>query len=219
MIQIEVELTGTSDSVLLGQIMRLIGDESVGFQEIAAEVTRDPALAAEVMRMANSNYYGLAGAVGTLGFACSILGSIGLKTLVLTEMGRRGNGIPSDLLVECTAVSARTAELAVALGVDPQIAVAAGLVINLGKMLMFQQDPLGYSEIRARSKDEQPELEVARYGETWRNITVRALMRWSFPADFIEAILEGSQSPLGRVLSMALDADEPTVESQGGAKS
>jgi HD-like signal output (HDOD) protein len=197
---IEVEFSGVADANLLAEIMAALGDESIGFQVIAELVSRDTVLATEVLRVANSRYYGLAGAVQSLQFACAVVGSLGLRSIALAELGRRGGRYPEELNVISQATALKASVLAQEAGLDPQVATAAGLVLHLGRILIAQQDPVGFAEIERLPVRDRAGYERERYGEIWLEITLRALRHWSFPAEFVVAVGQSPDDPLGVVL-------------------
>jgi HD-like signal output (HDOD) protein len=218
---IEVEFQGVADGSLLADVIAAIGDDSIGFHEIAEIVGRDSVLATEIMRMANSRYYGLAGVVRSLQFACAVVGALGLRSITLTELGRRGGEYPSELNNISQAIAVKAGALASVVGVDPQVAVAAGLVVNLGRILIAQQDPVGFADMRHCDRGQREEIELERYGETAIGITMRALKHWSFPEDFIASVGQRGDDPLGTILKQAVREVEERMEDElscaGGA--
>ncbi|WP_298208218.1 HDOD domain-containing protein [Ferrimicrobium sp.] len=208
---IEVALAGVADGELLAEIMAAVGDESIGFHEIADLVTRDSVLATEVMRVANSRYYGLAGVVQSLQFACSVVGALGLRSITLSELGRRGGRCPVELNLMSQAIAAKAGAVAAAEGLDAQVAIAAGLVVNLGLVLIAQQDPVGFVEIRQLPLLQREAFERERYGETNGEITMRALRHWNFPEAFIASVGQQGDDRLGDILrAVILDLQELT---------
>ena len=206
---IDVESLGHRGGGVLGSFLAILGDEGVGFPEIAVLASHDPGLAARVLRMANSSYYGLAGMVENLQFACSIIGILGLRTLAIAELSRRCGSYPEELASRCSATAEAAHRLAPAYGVEPLVAMSAGLVAELGRILIAQQDPEGYVAAQLQAGPEEREIfETQRYGETARQVTIRALSAWQFPKDFVAGI-EGAgqrdpENRLARVLKAAI---------------
>lgn len=213
MASIAVEFAGVAEGSLLADVMAALGDDSIGFQEIAEIVGRDSVLATEIMRMANSRYYGLAGVVQSLQFACAVVGALGLRSIALAELGRRGGRYPSELNAISQAIAAKAGALARRQGVDPQVAVAAGLMVNLGRILIAQQDPIGFAETKLCDRSQREQIELEHYGETAIEITVRALKHWNFPEEFIASVGQLGDDPLGIILRQVVNEVE---EEQGG---
>lgn len=202
---IEVALAGVANGELLAEIMAAVGDESVGFHEIAALVTRDSVLATEVMRVANSRYYGLAGIVQSLQFACSVVGVLGLRSITLSELGRRGGHFPNELNLMSQAIATKAGVRAEAEGFDAQVAIAAGLVVNLGLVLIAQQDPVGFVELGQLPPLQREAFEREHYGETSAEITMRALQHWCFPDAFIASVGQQGDDRLGSILHEVIE--------------
>jgi HD-like signal output (HDOD) protein len=65
------------------EVLNLAQDPDVAVPAIARVVSRDPALAAKILRTVNSSAYGLSHTIGTIDRALVVLGLEGVKTLVL----------------------------------------------------------------------------------------------------------------------------------------
>jgi len=65
------------------EVLELTQHPEVDLKQIARVVTRDPALAAKVLKTVNSSFYGCSHAVSTINHALVILGLQSVKTLVL----------------------------------------------------------------------------------------------------------------------------------------
>lgn len=65
------------------QVLELTQKEEVDLNQIAATITKDPALAGKILKTVNSSFYGRAHAVSTVSHALVILGLQSVKTLVL----------------------------------------------------------------------------------------------------------------------------------------
>lgn len=193
---IEVEPRGGPGQATLAAVMRALGDEACGISEIADLVLHDAPLATAVLRLANSRYYGLSGGVETVRFGCAVLGSLGLRSIVLAEMARRcGSPVP-ELEARIERSRALAPVVAAELGLDQEVCLALAVVLHVGELLIVGQDPMGYAEARGLEDEARDAFERARYGETRREITVRALRRWHLPEEFSLA-LERGEGALG----------------------
>src|SRR5262249_45682449 len=74
------------------EVLRLTQQDSVDLNEIAKAISVDPALAAKLLRTANSSYHGRTQRIGTLRLAASYLGIKAVRTLCL------GFSLVSDLI-------------------------------------------------------------------------------------------------------------------------
>ena len=68
---------------VIARLGRLIDDPDVGLRDIGAVVAEDPPLASQVLRTANSAYYGFAQRVVSLEHAATLLGGRILRNIVL----------------------------------------------------------------------------------------------------------------------------------------
>ena len=75
-------LSGLSPAVQA--ILPRLGDEALGAQELGSMISQDPILAARVLHLANSPFYGLSRQVGSLEEAVLILGISHLRGMVLS---------------------------------------------------------------------------------------------------------------------------------------
>jgi len=66
------------------QVMRLIDDPRASTREFERVITQDAALAAKVLRMANSAYYGGNGKITTVSRAIAVLGMNTIRTIVMS---------------------------------------------------------------------------------------------------------------------------------------
>ena len=72
-----------SRAAVIPGLMRMTSDSSATARELAGALTHDPALAATVLRVANSAYYGRLRSVGTLDEAITILGFTLIRSLAV----------------------------------------------------------------------------------------------------------------------------------------
>ncbi|MEM7564380.1 MAG: HDOD domain-containing protein [Pseudomonadota bacterium] len=116
--------------------------------QVAAVVAYDPALSARVLRIANSSYYGFPRNIDTVESAVGIIGELDLRNLVLatTVIGSMNNleyaGVDIDEFWLHSLRAGITARLIAALvgGCDKEIMFLAGILHDLGILVMYQQD-------------------------------------------------------------------------------
>lgn len=63
------------------ELLQTMDNDDADTRQLATKLARDQALAAKVLRMANSSFYGLQGKVASIGDAIVVLGLNGLRTL------------------------------------------------------------------------------------------------------------------------------------------
>ncbi len=192
-------------------------DERARPQELASLVACDPALAASVLRAVNAPGEGLSVEVADLVHAATILGTRGLRPIVLgVSVGAEGkDGSGGDLARgrRHTGASAAAARLlAKALGRDPDEAHLAGLLHEVGILALDRHDAKAYAAVLkqagTRPAGALASLERARLGIDHDEAAQRVAAAWSFPSD-LRATLGGvhgngaAAGPLAGILRAA----------------
>lgn len=172
-------------------VMRLADDPDASAAHLAHAVAPDPVLAARLLRVANSPYYGLGGRISTLTFAVSVVGFQAVRGIAVAAAAGidRPDGAPEGFW-EAAATTATASELvAPLLGANPGDAFSTGLLHILGAALLHQHRPLRMlclpqqvdSSVLCRD-------ELAEYGATHAEAGARVLAAWNFPADVCRPI-------------------------------
>jgi putative nucleotidyltransferase with HDIG domain len=127
------------------KIQQLLFDPNSTAQQVADFIESDQAIAAKVLKMANSTYYGMSGKVSSVHHAAVILGFKALGELCTIAafsdfMGNKlpGYGYHSDELWKHSLAVAGAAKL-IAGKINPQIiheALTAGLIHDIGKLIL-----------------------------------------------------------------------------------
>jgi len=134
--------------LLLPQLLRAVNDDDVSQREIANIIARDPALAGNLLKLANSSFYRVnAQAVESVDRAVALLGTEGIRSLIVTALVQpvfRSAGVDfvqfAHVAWEYTFRSATAAEshAAVVENTDPFAAQLLGLVMGLGAFIVFR---------------------------------------------------------------------------------
>ncbi len=127
------------------KVILISASPDASLPELASIVEKDAALAARVLRVVNSPFYGLRCRIGTIQQAVTYLGLRTLRSLTLgLSLGFLFRGLKMELeefwrhSLFC-AVSAR--KLAPRRGAEPEEAFVAGLLQNVGLLVMFKHLP------------------------------------------------------------------------------
>jgi putative nucleotidyltransferase with HDIG domain len=148
---------------VLAAVNSLLDDPDTSLKEVAGVLSTDQGLAARVLKLVNSSYYGLPGRVSTIALAATMLGARVLKNHVVNlayadlmnglAHGRQGY----DLLWKHALKTAVWAKTISSRGtdVDPEEAFTAGLLHDIGKMLCLRLRPEEYGRAL---------LEAEKYG-------------------------------------------------------
>lgn len=208
-------------------VMRLVEDPDTAVADLAQAIGTDPALAARVLRVANSSYYGLSGRVATLPFAVSVIGYQSIRGLAVAAAADLDgpNAVPEGFW-QIAATAATAAQLiAPVLDAHPGDAFCLGLLHTLGTALLHRQGPAAQSCLPSPADDrDHLQREIDTYGIDHTHIAAHLLAEWKFPTRLCHFIAShhdpttADDPPLRRALSaartlttIALHPDDPNV--------
>ncbi len=172
-------------------------------KKLAMVIARDPAVAACVLKVANSSYYSFQRHIASLESAVSVLGLKTLKSLVLAvgikTMNKRF-GLIEKLLVEDSIGSALSARaIARQTGnLDPEEAFLAGLMRHIGKIAMNNIAPKSYTEIIQGVYNQESSLanlERKYFPYTHSAIGAALLDNWNLSPALVACTLFHSEPP------------------------
>lgn len=191
--------------------------EDVSLGELCDLVAQDPALAARVLRMANSARFNARGRVAHLPDAAAMIGLNALRGLSLTVCLVNAFPRPAGFDRQrfwaqnlATAGHART--LAGLVGEDSGLAEVAGLILRSGQLLMLMTEPgqVSLVESMAGAPDSIFELERTHFGCTHAEISAELAARWRLPLPLVDALYTAGNplvaepfAPIGAVLRLA----------------
>lgn len=166
--------------------------------QLAHKIARDPALATKLLRVANSSFYGLQSQVASVQDALVVLGLRAVGTLVTAAaIVRHCQALAATsedqrtFWRHCggTAICARV--LARRVGISPESAYTAGLLHDLGRLILMARFPRAFAEIltyRAAHDCYRVEAEREVLGFDHAQVGAALVTRWKFPAEIVAAI-------------------------------
>ena len=172
------------------------GDPDV--DALASRIARDQAITARVLRVANSPFYGLQMRVGSIHDAIVVLGFSAVRSLVLTSAvvttlpAGKCAGFSADRFwrhVLGTAVAAQA--LARPLRRKPESLFIAGLLHDIGRLVMLSANPEGFArviQIAAERDCHLVDVEAEIFGCDHTAVGAAIAQHWNFPADIVEAL-------------------------------
>lgn len=176
-------------------LTQALASPDVGLTTVAAVVERDPAMAAKVLQLVNSAYFGLAQRVTSVAQAMVYLGADTMKGLVLTSQvfalaeQRQLPGLSVDALQEHSLMTARLAKRLVVNQRVADDAFTAGLLHDIGQIALSVSMPETYAEILRASRDlPLHEAEHARLGVSHAEVGAYLLGVWGLPFSVVEAV-------------------------------
>jgi putative nucleotidyltransferase with HDIG domain len=181
------------------KLRALLTEKDVSADEIEKILRHDPGLAANVLRLANSAFFGLSTKVSTLKHAVVLLGikrfaqiAVGACMNKTMDKAVEGYGLsPGELWLHSIAVST-TAE---ALAKNRKLAESGdfftpALLHDLGKLVLAEFVKAELSKIKELVAKGVPFVSAEReiLGTDHAEIGALILSRWRFPADLVNAV-------------------------------
>jgi putative nucleotidyltransferase with HDIG domain len=175
------------------KISQVIGKPGITLSEISDFISRDPALTTKVLKMINSAIYGFPGRISSVSHAIMLLGLNVVKGLLLGisvfEIMQQVMAGLWDHSVGCAAVARSIAEKK---GVkDPEETSVAGLLHDIGKVILIMQYPPLYEEaMKQAASGRIPIFESERsvFQETHAGIGMWLAEKWRFPPNLVDVI-------------------------------
>jgi HD-like signal output (HDOD) protein len=193
-------------------------------RQLAKLIDGSPALAARVLRMANSAFYAPAEPVTTLSRAVALLGDTVLRQLVLTSLivsRRAGTRSSREALAAArlTGDAVRSALVAKMLAqmsrsTDPDTAFATGLLHDLGHVYLLDDvgeryasyllDPHSHD---ARDAAGQFEMEIELSGTTHQDVGAVFSYEWNLPPVIARVLWDHHNPSPGSLAALISTAD------------
>ena len=182
------------------KIQQLLFDQNSTAQQVAEFIESDQAIAAKVLKMANSTYYGMSGKVASIHHAAVILGFKALGELCTIAafsdfMGKKlpGYGYHSDELWKHSVAVAGAAKL-IAEKINPPIiheALTAGLIHDMGKLILDpyvleQRETLDAFMDDGNQRFLEAEKQILGFDHA--EIAAEICAHWEFPESLTQAI-------------------------------
>jgi len=132
------------------RLLGLLARDEVNLAEVSDTVAADATIAAEVLRAANTAYYGIRGEVTSIRHAATLLGTARIRALAATIGLRRylGQAMRLPAVQRCwrhnLACAATAEQIALRLGGSPADAYTAGLLHDIGRLALIVASPAQY---------------------------------------------------------------------------
>jgi putative nucleotidyltransferase with HDIG domain len=171
------------------RLLDVSADEHATTHEVAQVVEADPALAARLLRLVNSSAFGLRIPCKSIAHAVSLLGlkKLGELAAASTVMGMfddDANPAADAILEHGAAVAAVARHLAPSVSLSSEEMFLAGLLHDVGKLMMLQSEEDGYAELieqEAGRWDAVHAHEQAAYGFDHAVLAGYVLREWRLP--------------------------------------
>ncbi len=190
--------------VVASKVMAAAADPNSSADDLRAIIEMDPALAARILKVANSSLYSFSRSIETLRHAISLLGFRTVENLVMAASLRdvfKNFGLSEKLLWEHAtlsgAVAARFSTLD-AIDVERESAFTAGLLHDLGKIALANSARERYQKIVMRTYNEGVafhEAEREEFGFDHAELGALVAEKWKLPKRLVNAIRHHHHEP------------------------
>jgi HD-like signal output (HDOD) protein len=179
------------------QLTRAIADPSTGPDDIAALIESDTAMTAKLLQLANSAFFGIGRRVNRVRDAVVYLGSDTIKALTLSveavgKLAPQGiQGFSIDRFQRHATLVARIAAGILPKGAAQQDAITAGLLHDIGQLVLIADDPDRWRRLTEQAQGRQIpmyQVEEEVEGVTHAAIGAYLLCLWGLPDGVAEAV-------------------------------
>jgi HD-like signal output (HDOD) protein len=229
-----VELPTIPDVLI--KLNKVIADPDASAEHVASEVSKDPAIATNVLRLVNSAYFGLPVRVSAVSTAVSIMGfrmtkKVALKAAVFSVFGAQKDKLPHFDPEKFWMHSTFTGVAARSIGkVSPRFQAAdsedlyiCGLLHDIGKIILHETMRDRYADALAQAAASgRPELEVEGDVLGFNHADVGSVLaiKWFLPEDLTIAIRyhhAPGQDPFHQSLSSLIHLADHLAWSSGNS--
>lgn len=181
------------------QLLEMWDDDDVSIIHVANALKNDPSLAAKLVKLANSPFYGWRAKVGSIERAVSVLGlnatmslSLGFS-LVRGQVRKAGSSFEYDTFWKRSAATAAAARTIGAHLRIPSLEelFLGGLLQDLGMLVLNEALPAEYEAVRAAGGGDHASLvraEREAFGADHAELGGELVEKWGFPPNLVAAV-------------------------------
>lgn len=198
-------------------LIRTLNDEDASATQVSSIISKDPALTATLLRMANSAEFGLSHTVTSLERAVNVLGMSQVRarglSVCMSQVFTAPPGLDRMALWCYSMTCAGYAKwLAQQLGLDAQQAWLTGMMMRLGELVLLQHAPdlLPTLQKQPCSTPQRWARQIDQVGMDEGQLTSKISERWSFPDNIVLALAavgrpteRATYSSMGAVVHLA----------------
>ncbi len=174
------------------KVIELISEENIPLNKIAKTIEKDPELTARILRLANSPFYGIPKRIATIEAALILLGTTTLRLLLISSLSFRifnkndtkfkEHSINTAFCARCLSEKANL--------INPQEMFIAGLLHDLGKIVLKTQFPKEYRKVLILQNKGLSVCEAEKEVFKMDHAEVGSILmeKWNFPQRLIESI-------------------------------
>ncbi|CAM2960366.1 HDOD domain-containing protein [Vibrio neptunius] len=180
---------------VLQELLEMVNREQIDFGELAKKMAMDQVLLARVLRMANSAQFGGVKGVSNINDAIVRIGVGAIRNLISSSI--LASTFPKletlnikDYWASTFEVATIASTIAKQAKVDPNEAFIAGVLHNIGELMIHSLEPEQAMKISRRVEDGEKPVEVQRdvLGTDAQQLGAALAESWKFPSELIDAI-------------------------------
>jgi putative nucleotidyltransferase with HDIG domain len=189
---------------IANQVMQIVGDSNASAEDVRQIIERDPALAARILKVANSSLYSFRREVETLQHGITLLGFRTVMNLVMAASLRdvfKHFGLPEKLLWEHSTIAGAIASTLASYGpvdVERESAFTASLLHDLGKIALSNTDRPKYNKVIMRTYNEGiafVDAERDEFGFDHAELGAHVAEKWRLAPRLVRAIRHHHDPP------------------------
>ncbi|MGZ8175741.1 HDOD domain-containing protein [Methylobacter sp.] len=168
---------------------------------LADQINFDPSMAIRILRIVNSSFYGMPREIGSLREAIVLLGLNRIRDLLISicfskMLSARHEDFNYSLFWHHSmAVAECTRQLANCTGANPDLAFTAGLLHDIGNLIIVILFPDKFSQLIKASTAFRVEAEQKLLGLDHMTLGSKAAQYWNLPVTIQEAIEQHETPP------------------------
>lgn len=204
------------------EVVASLNKSNVDLDELAGKIGRDQTLTAKLLRVANSPFYGFPRKIVSLHDAVVVAGLGGVRSMALSAsfmhaFGDTGSGKVDrvEYWKRCFRIASYAKAIAKCLRQSQEIAFTAGMLHDIGQLVLDICLPEQYAEAMARAQAEGGDLiaaEEATLGFHHGTLGAEVARRWNFPPEIERSIRDchepqGDMPLLSAIVCMAVRLD------------
>ncbi len=196
-LRLDLNLEMPSVPVVLARILQLLDEDKATARRLEGLILHDPSLSVRILKLSNSAFYSFRSEVKTISHAISLLGLNLVRSLAIgvsifeafTHGLREQAGLINQLWMHSVGVALVSQEIwnRRSTKTRGEFALLCGLLHDLGKVVYFKKDPLGYSRLfqMARGPDDPDILvsELQDYGRDHATLGALLTSHWHLPQE------------------------------------
>ena len=212
------------------EVVASFSQPNVDIDKLAGKIGQDQALTAKILRVSNSSFYGFPRKIASLHDAVVIMGFAGVRSLVLStglihafEQASGGTLNRAEYWKRSLRVATYAKAVASCLKQSPEIAFTAGLLHDIGQLVLDTCLPEQYQQAIDKAQAENCDLmtaEAAVLGFQHDALGAEVARRWNFPTVIEQAIRDchsldmRALEPISTVVCLAVRLEQGELETR-----